>query len=154
MLRTEKTIKGRLRCGCKWSVSSVAELCPTLCNPMDCSILGLLSITNSRSSLKLMFIESVMPSNHLIFCHPLLLLPSIFPSIRVFSKELVLHIKWPKYWNFSFSISLSNEPLDFLPLLQAIFPMQGLNPGLLHCRQILYHSQHPREEVYFSGWQV
>ena len=68
-----------------------------------------LSITNSRSLLKLISIESVMLSNHLILCHPLLLLPSIFPSIRVFSKELVLRIRWPKYWNFTFSISPSNE---------------------------------------------
>ena len=68
-----------------------------------------LFITNSQSLLKLVSIESVMPSNHLILCHPLLLLPSIFPSIRVFSSESALHIRWPKYWNFSFSISLSNE---------------------------------------------
>ena len=68
-----------------------------------------LSITNSKSLLKLMFIESVMPSNHLILCHPLLLLPSIFPSIRVSSSESVLHIRWSKYWSFSFSISPSNE---------------------------------------------
>ena len=68
-----------------------------------------LSITNSQSLLKLMSIESVMPSNHLILCHPLLLLPSIFPSIRVFSNESVLCIRWPKYWSFSFSISPSNE---------------------------------------------
>ena len=68
-----------------------------------------LSITNSQSLLKLMSIESVMPSNHLILCCPLLLLPSIFPSIRVFSNELVLHIRWLKYWSFSFSISPSNE---------------------------------------------
>ena len=68
-----------------------------------------LSITNSRSLLKLMFIESVMPSNHLILCCPLFLLPSIFPSIRVFPNESVLHIRWPKYWSFSFSISFSNE---------------------------------------------
>ena len=68
-----------------------------------------LSITNSRSLLKLMSIESVMPSNHLIFCHPLLLLSSIFPSIRVFSNESVLPIRWPKYWSFSFSISPSKE---------------------------------------------
>ena len=68
-----------------------------------------LSITNSRSLLKLMSIESVMPSNHLILCHPLLLPPSIFPSIRVFSSESVLRIRWPKYWSFSFSISPSNE---------------------------------------------
>ena len=68
-----------------------------------------LSITNSRSLLKLMSITSVMPSNHLILCRPLFLLPSIFPSIRVFSSESVFHIRWPKYWNFSFSISPSNE---------------------------------------------
>ena len=68
-----------------------------------------LSITNSQSLLKLMSIESVMPSDHLILCHPLLLLPSIFPSIRVFSDESVLRITWPKYWSFSFSISPSNE---------------------------------------------
>ena len=68
-----------------------------------------LSITNSWSSLKLMSIESVMPSNHLILCHPLLLSPSIFPSIRDFSNKSALHIRWPKYWSFSFSISPSNE---------------------------------------------
>ena len=68
-----------------------------------------LSITNSQSLLKPLSIESVMPSNHLILCHPLLLLPSIFPSITVFSSESVLHIRWPKYWSFSFSISPSNE---------------------------------------------
>ena len=68
-----------------------------------------LSITNSRSLLKLMSIELVMPSNHLILCRPLLLLPSIFPSIRVFFNESVLRIRWPKYWSFSFSISPSNE---------------------------------------------
>ena len=68
-----------------------------------------LSITNSWSLLKLMSIESVMPSNHLVLCHPLLLPPSIFPSIRVFSSELILRIRWPEYWSFSFSISPSNE---------------------------------------------
>ena len=68
-----------------------------------------LSITNSWSLLKLISIESVMPSNHLIFCRPLLLLPSIFPSFRVFSNESVLRIRWPKYWSFSFNISPSNE---------------------------------------------
>ena len=68
-----------------------------------------LSITNSRSSPKLMSIESVMPSSHLILCHPLLLLPSIFPSIRVFSNESALSIRWPKYWSFNFNISPSNE---------------------------------------------
>ena len=68
-----------------------------------------LSFINSQSLLKLMSIELVMPSNHLILCHPLLLPPSIFPSIRVFSSESVLHIRWPEYWSFSFSISPSNE---------------------------------------------
>ena len=68
-----------------------------------------LSITNSRSPPKHMSIESVMPSNHLILCHPLLLLPSIFPSIRVFSNESTLHIRWPNYWSFSFNISPFNE---------------------------------------------
>ena len=83
-----------------------------------------LSITNSRCLLKLVSIESVMPSNHLILCGPLLLLPSIFPSIRVFSNESVLRIKWPIYWSFSFSISPSNEysglisfRMDWLDLL-------------------------------------
>ena len=75
-----------------------------------------LSFTNSQTLLKLMSIESVMPSNHLILCRPLLLPPSIFPSIRVFSNELVLHIRWPKYWGFSFGISPSNQysATDFL----------------------------------------
>ena len=68
-----------------------------------------LSITNSGKLLKLMSIKSVMPSNHLILCHPLLLLPSVFPSIRVFSNKSALHIRWPKYWSFSFSISPSND---------------------------------------------
>ena len=75
---------------------------------MDCSMSGL-PITNSWRLLKLMSIKSVMPSNHLTLCHPLLLPPSIFPSIRVFSKKSALHIRWPKYWSFSFSISPYNE---------------------------------------------
>ena len=88
----------------------VAHSYLTLCDPMDCTThQASLSITNSWSLLKLMSIDSVMTSNHLIFCHPLLLLPSIFPSIRVFSYESVLCIRWPKYWSFSFSISPSNE---------------------------------------------
>ena len=93
-----------------------------------------LSITNSRSSLKLMSIESVMPFNHLILCHPLLLLPSIFPSIMVFSNESALRIRWPKYWSFSFNISPSNEHsglisfrVDWLDLLA----VQGTLKSLL-----------------------
>ena len=92
-----------------------------------------LSITNSRSSLRLTSIESVTPSNHLILCHPLLLLPSIFPSIRVFSNESALCIRWPKYWSFSFSISPSNEHpglisfrMDWLDLLAAQGTLKSL----------------------------
>ena len=88
--------------------SSVAQSCPTLCNPMDHSVQVSLSIANSWSLLKLMSIESVMPSNHLSLCHPLLL-PSIFASIRVFPNESIPCIRCPKYWSFSFSISPSNE---------------------------------------------
>ena len=77
--------------------------------PWTAALQASLSITNSQSLLKLMSIESVMPSKHLILCRPLLLLSSVFPSIRVFSSESVLCIRWPKYWSFSFSISLSNE---------------------------------------------
>ena len=89
--------------------SLVVQLCLTPCDPWTAALQASQSITNSQSLLKLMSIESVMPSNHLILCHPLLLLPSIFPSIRGFSSESVLHIRWPKYWRFNFSISPSNE---------------------------------------------
>ena len=96
--------------------SLVAQLCLTLCNPMNPSTLGLPVHHQLQDPPKLMFIELVMPSNHLIFCCPLLLLPSIFPSIRVFSNKSALCIRWPKYWSFSFSISPSKEHpgLDFL----------------------------------------
>ena len=107
-----------------FSVSSVAQSHPTLCSPMDCVCQASLSITNSRSLLKITSIESVMPSNYLILCHPLLLLPSIIPSVRVFSSESVLCIRWPKYLSFSFSINPSNEysglmsfRMDWLDLL-------------------------------------
>ena len=84
-------------------------MCPTLCNPIDCSTPGFPVHPNSQSLRKLMPIESVMPSNHLIFCCPILLLPSVFLSIRAFSNESVLHIGWPKHWSFSSSISPLNE---------------------------------------------
>ena len=89
-------------------LSSVTQSC-LFATPWTAARQVSLSITNSQSLLKLMSIESVMPSNYLIVCHPLLLLPSIFPSIRVFSKESVLRIRWPKYCSFSFNISPSNE---------------------------------------------
>ena len=108
-----------------WFVIVQSLSCVQLCDPMDCSIhQAPLSITISRSLLILTSIESVMPSNHLILCRPLLLPPSIFPSIRVFSNESALHIRWPKYWSLSFSISPSNEHsgmisfrMDWLDLL-------------------------------------
>ena len=93
-----------------------------------------LSITNSWSSLKLISIESVMPSNHLILYHPLLLLPSIFPSIRVFPNESALHIRWPKYWSFSFNISPSNEHSGMFSFRMDwfdLFAVQGTLKSLL-----------------------
>ena len=87
---------------------SITKLCPTL-RPHELQHARLLSFPISQSLLKLMFFELVMPSNHLILCCPLLLLPSVFPSNRVFSNESTLHIRWPNYWSFSFSISPSNE---------------------------------------------
>ena len=113
--------------------SSVARSCPTLGNLMDRSTPGLPVHTNSQSLLKRMSIKLVMPSNYLILCLPLLLPPSIFPSIRVFSNESVLCIRWPKYWSFSFSISPSNEHselisfrMDWLDLLAAQGPLKSL----------------------------
>ena len=95
--------------------SSVQSLSSVwLCDPMDFAHQASLSITNSQNLLKLMSMKSVMPSNHLILRCPLLLLPSIFPGIRVFSSESVLHIRWPKYWSFSFNISPSSEYLGLI----------------------------------------
>ena len=115
-------------------VCSVAQSCPTLCDPMDCSMHASLSITISQSLLKLMSIESMMPSNHLLLCHPFLLLPSIFPIIRVFSNESAPCIRWPRYWSCSFSISPSSEysglvsfGIDWLDLLT----VQGTLKNLL-----------------------
>ena len=105
--------------------SSVAHLCLTLCEPMVCSMPGVPVHCQLPEVVKLMSIESVMPSNHLILCQPLLIPPSIVPSIRVFSNESALRIRWPKYWSLSFSISPSNEysgliffRIDWLDLLQ------------------------------------
>ena len=98
--------------GCQFvsvQFSSVAQSCPTLCDPINRSTPGLPVHHQLPTSAKLMSIESVMPSSHLILCRPLLLLPPIPPSIRVFSNESDLHMRWPKYWSFSFSISPSKE---------------------------------------------
>ena len=106
-----------------------------------------LSITNFQGLPKPMFIESVMPSNHLILCHPLLLLSSIFPTIRVFSNESVLHIRWPKYWSFNFNISPSNEHpglisirMDWLDLLAVQGTLKSLLQHHSSKASILRHS--------------
>ena len=104
---TSATITEHLLCSVQFI--SGAQSCPNFCDPMTTVRQASLCITNSRISLKLMSIESMMPSSHLILCRPLLLLPSIFPSIRVFSNESALCIRWPKYWRFNFNISPSSE---------------------------------------------
>ena len=117
-----------------YQFSSVTQWCLTLCHPMDCSIPGFPVHHHSQSLLKLMSIKLVMPSNHLILCRPLLLLPSIVPSIRVFSSGSVLGISWPKYGSFGFTLSPSNEHpglisfrMDWLDL----FAVQGALKYLL-----------------------
>ena len=124
--------------------SSAIRSCPALCDPLDGSMQ---SFTISWSLLKLMSTKSVMPSNHLIFCHPLLLLPSTFPSIRVFSSESALRMRWPKYWSFSFSISPSSEHpglISFRMDWVDLFAVQGTLRGLLQHHSskasILQHS--------------
>ena len=102
MSYTPLCVHMQMQCCC-----SVAKSCLTLCNPMGCSMPAFSILHYPQSLLKLMFIESMMLSNHLILCCPLSLLPSIFPSIKVFSTELALRIRWPKYWGFS--LSPSNE---------------------------------------------
>ena len=127
--------------------SSVSQSCLTFCDPWVAAYQASLSITNSWNSHKPMSIESVMPSNQLILCHPLLLLPSIFPSIRVFSNESALHIRWPKYWSFSFSISPSNEHpglisfrMDWLDLLVVQETLKSLLQHHSSKASILLHS--------------
>ena len=117
--------------GCR---CSVAQSRPTLCDPRDCSTPGSLSFIISQSFCRLMIVEPVMPSNHLILCLPFSPWPSIFPSFRIFSNESILHIKWPKYWSLSFSISPSKEHpglisfrMDWLDLLA----VQGTLKSLL-----------------------
>ena len=135
--------------GSNLSVSSVQWLTHVqlFATPWTSAHQASLSITNSQSLLKLMSTESVMPSNHLILCRPLLLLPSIFPSIRVFSNKSVLHIRWPKYWSFSFSICPSNEysgliyfRMDWLDLLTVQGTLKTLLQHHSLKESILWHS--------------
>ena len=116
----------------KWTeiqFSSVAQGCPTLCDPWTAACQTSLSIINSRSLLELLSIVLVMPSIHLILCHPLFL-PSIFPSIKVFSNESTLYIRWPKYWSFSFNISPSNECLGLISFRMDCFDLLVLQETL------------------------
>ena len=130
------------------SVSSVTQSCPTPCDPMNRSSQASLPITNSQNLPRLMSIVSVMSSNHLILRHPLLLLPSIFPSIRVFSNESVLHIRWPKYWSFSFNISPSSSEhpglisfrMDWLDLLAVQGTLKSLLQHHSSKASILWHA--------------
>ena len=138
----------RLRKHHPYTKGSVQFSCSVMSNSLQPVHQAALSIMNSWNLLKLMSIESVMPSKHLILCHPLLLPPSIFPSIRVFSNESVLCIRWPKYWSFSFSISLSKEhpglisfKMDWLDLLA----VQGTLKSLL---------QHHSSKHQFFGTQL
>ena len=135
---------------------SVTQLCLILCNQWTAAHQATLSFTLSQSLFKLMFIESVMSSSHLILCCPLLLLPSVFPRIRVFSKELALLIRWPKYWSFSFSISPSNEysrlisfRIDWFDLLT----FQGNLKSLLqHHSMTFWMSASPKASFQYIHW--
>ena len=127
--------------------SSVAQSCPTLCDPMNRSTPGLLVHHHLRSSLRFTSKESVMPSSHLILSHPLLLLPTILPSIRVFSSESTLRMRWPKYWSFSFSIIPSKEipglisfRMDWLDLLAVQGTLKSLLQHHSAKASILWHS--------------
>ena len=148
--------------------SSVAQSCPTLCNPMNRQ--ASLSITNSRSSPKLMCIKSVMPSSHLMRFHPLLLLPSIPNSIGVFSNESTLLMRWPKYWSFSLSVIPSNEHpglvsfrMDWLDLLavqgnpKSLLQHHSLKASILQCsaffRVQLSHLYMTTGETIALSWQ-
>ena len=126
---------------------SVAKSCLTHCNPMDCSTPGSSVLHCFHSLLKFMSTELVIQSSHLILCHPLLLLPSIFPSLRVFFNELALHIRWPKYWSFSYSISPSNEysglisfRIDWFDLLAVQGTLKSLLQHHSSKAPILHHS--------------
>ena len=117
---------------------------------MDCHTPGF-SITNSRTLLKLMSIESVMPSNHLILCHTLFLLPSIFPRIRVFPNESVLRIRWPKYWSFSFSISPSNEYSGLISFRMGWFDLLAVEGTL---KSLLQHHSSKASILWLSAFYI
>ena len=126
-------------------ISSVTQCVQLLVTPWTAAHQASLSTTSSWNLLKLVSIESVMPSNHLIVCRPLLLLPSIFPSIRVFSNESVLHIRWPKYWSFIFSISPFNEYLGLISFQIDWFDLRAVQGTL---KSLLQH--HSSKAINYS----
>ena len=138
-----------------FDLSSVTQSCPTLCDPTDCSMPGFPVLHHFPELAQAHSIELLMPANDLMLCHPLLLLPSVFPSIRIFSNESVLHIRWPKYWSFSFSISPSNEysrltffRMDWLDLLAVQGTLKSLlqhhssKASILQSQLSLYSNSH------------
>ena len=130
--------------------SSVAQLCLTLCDPKDCSMPGFPVHHQLPELLKLTSIDLVIPSNHLILCHPLLLPPSIFPSIRVLSNELALCIRWPKYWSFSFNISPSNEHPGLIS-----FRMEWLDPLAVQVlKSLLQHHSSKASILWHSAFFI
>ena len=151
--------------------SSAAQSCPTLCNPMDCRMPGFHVHHHLQDLLKLMSIESVMPSNHPIFCRPLLL-TSIFPSIRIFSNESIICIRWPQYQSFSFTISPSNEysglisfRMDWLDLLSVQGTLKSLlqhhssKASVLQCSaffivQFSYPYMTTRKTIVLTRWTL
>ena len=140
--------------------SSVPQLCLTLCYPMAAPHQDSLSITNSQRLLKFTSIKLVLPSNHLSLYHPLLLPPSIFPSIRVFSSKSVLHVRWPKYWSFSFTISPSNEHsglisfrMDWFDLLAVHRTLESLLQHHSSKASVLWHSAFFMFQLYRPCWQ-
>ena len=141
--------------------SSVAQSYPTLCNTWIAAHQASQSITNSWSSLRLTSIESVMPSSHLIRCRPLLLLPPIPPSIRVFSNESTLHMRWPKYWSFIFSIILFKEipglisfRMDWLDLLAVQGTLRSLLQHHSSKASILWHSISSQSNSHIHTWPL
>ena len=131
--------------------SSLTQSCPTFCNRMDCSTPASLSNTNSRSLLKLMSIESVMPTNHLIFCHPFLLLSTNLSQHQVFSSESALRIRWPEYWSLSFSISPSNEYSGFISFRIDRFDLLAVQGSI---KKLLQHHSFKASILWHSAFFV
>ena len=129
----------------------VSQLCPSLRDPMDCSTPGFPVYHQLPEFTQLTSIESVMPSNHLILCCPLLLPPSILPSIRVFSNDSALHIRWPKYWSFSFSISPSNEYLALISFRTDWFDLLAVQGTL---KSLLQHHSSKASVLWCSAFSM